>query len=177
MGGHVGAGASTRQHGQLAEASTYHSRRSHHSGRALADLGADQPRRWILDAAALAGNHAHQRLLGGALAMFEDDPGFRAECLSAAGWALERRLPPGTTPSSEQLRIAVRYFLAELPLFTDTPVIVGRPASVFCYHQAIPFLEKLYRRELAWRPAAGQGFAVLVPTPDSGVGGYYDDSA
>ncbi|ALV33206.1 hypothetical protein AS200_15080 [Streptomyces sp. CdTB01] len=60
------------------------------------------------------------------------------------------------------MECAVRYFLAELPLFVDTPAIVGAEVSVFCYHRPPAVLRRLYGRELAWHPAPGQGFAVLA---------------
>lgn len=57
----------------------------------------------------------------------------------------------------------MRYFLAELPLFLDTPSIVGTETSVFCYHQPPEVLRRLYAGGLGRRPSAGQGFAVVVP--------------
>ncbi len=75
---------------------------------------------------------------------------------------LENRLPAGSAATDDQLRCAVRYLLAELPLFTDTGGIVGVESSVFCYHQGIGFLQRFYRGELAWKPAEGQGFGVLT---------------
>ena len=57
----------------------------------------------------------------------------------------------------------MRYFLAELPLFLDTPSIIGAQTSVFCYHRPPDVLCRLYAGRLGWRPADGQGFAVVVP--------------
>ncbi|MFB7574166.1 MULTISPECIES: tRNA-dependent cyclodipeptide synthase [unclassified Streptomyces] len=56
---------------------------------------------------------------------------------------------------AEEVECAVRCFLAELPLFVDTPAVVGTGASVFCYHRPPEVLRRLYRQELAWRSAAG----------------------
>lgn len=131
--------------------------------RALIDLGLRDPDRLVLGWSELEGNWRYLRLHAQAQRLFERDPGFRAACLDASRWVLDKRLPPGSSPTPEQLHGAARYFLAELPLFADTADIVGTASSVFCYHQCIPFLHRFYRGELAWKPAVGQGFAVLTP--------------
>ncbi|GHE39178.1 hypothetical protein GCM10018771_19570 [Streptomyces cellulosae] len=56
----------------------------------------------------------------------------------------------------------MRYFLAELPLFLDTPRIAGVAASVFCYHQVPVFLDDLFHHRLALRPVSGQGYLHVV---------------
>lgn len=132
--------------------------------RALTELGVNEPDRLILGWPELDANRRYRRLLGEAQRLFDHDPAFRAACLDASRWVLDTRLPPGTEPTTGQLRTAVRYLLTELPLFADTHGIVGTASSVFCYHQCVPFLHQLYGGELAWRPVAGQGFAVLSHT-------------
>jgi tRNA-dependent cyclodipeptide synthase len=61
------------------------------------------------------------------------------------------------------LQIAVAYLLAELPSLANTTAIVEQSSSVFCYHWATSFLERLYGRKLALRPVDRQGFAVFAP--------------
>jgi cyclo(L-tyrosyl-L-tyrosyl) synthase len=95
-------------------------------------------------------------------ALYEQDEGFRAACREVSTWVLAGRLPEGQTPEDSHIDSAVRYFLAELPLFLDTPAIVEAEASVFCYHQPPRVLHRLYERELARHPAPGQGFAVIT---------------
>lgn len=56
---------------------------------------------------------------------------------------LAGELPAGQAPDEEQVEHAVRYFLAELPLFIDTPAIVGAGTSVFCYHKPPAVLRRL----------------------------------
>ncbi|GAA2819188.1 tRNA-dependent cyclodipeptide synthase [Crossiella cryophila] len=131
--------------------------------KALSELGVPDPGALILDSAALEHNPDYQRLLAHGEQLYRVDEEFRAACLRASHWVLDRKLPDGQRPSPEQLAKAVRYFLAELPLFADTTGIVGRRASVFVYHQRVAFLERFYRRELSWKPAAGQGFLVVTP--------------
>lgn len=130
--------------------------------RALETLGVPDPTEMILDWAALSRNARYRERLTATRDRFESDPDFASTCVEATRWVLQDRLEPQeiTTP---RLRIAVDYLLAELPLFLDTPRIVGRPSSVFCYHQSTEFLERLYARRLTVSPADGQGFAVVVP--------------
>ncbi|SDM33180.1 tRNA-dependent cyclodipeptide synthase [Allokutzneria albata] len=134
--------------------------------RALWGLGATNPEEHVLDGATLAENACYQRLLAYAHDLFTADEVFTAHCLDATRWVLDRRLPEGQVPTDEQLRCAVRYFLAELPLFVDTPAITGVESSVFAYHQRVKFLELLYSRELPWRPHPRQGFVLLRAEED-----------
>lgn len=130
--------------------------------RTLSDLGAPDPDKLVLDSASLATNTAYQRLHTEVCGQFAGDPEFATACLSTSGWVLGQRLPDGASPTVEQTRAAVRYLLAELPLFTDTAAIAGVAESVFCYHQQVPFLEALYRHRLTWKPVPRQGFLVVT---------------
>lgn len=115
----------------------------------------------VLDAQAVEGNERYISLREQAYAQFETDPSFRDACLDASRWVVSTQALDGP-PSEDQLHSAVRYFLAELPLFQDTPGIVGADSSVFCYHQPPAFLYSLYRRELACWLHPRQGFATLA---------------
>lgn len=130
---------------------------------ALTSIGVDDPERHILDWSTLTTNTVYRRLRDQAQHLFDTEPEFRAQCLDASGWVLDKRLPASTQPSAAQLHSAVRYLLAELSLFINTPAIVGHRASVFCYHQTVAFLNRLYRRELSWHPVPHQGFTVITP--------------
>ncbi|KFU80861.1 cyclo(L-tyrosyl-L-tyrosyl) synthase [Amycolatopsis lurida] len=129
--------------------------------RALGQICVPDPHALILDAAALEADSAYLGLLSEAHHRFATDPEFAEQCLGATGWVLDRRLPEGEHPTRDQLRSAVRYFLAELPMFVGTVAVAGVGSSVFAYHQRVAFLERLYRGELSWRPLPGQGFVVL----------------
>ncbi|GAA2650765.1 tRNA-dependent cyclodipeptide synthase [Streptomyces vastus] len=83
--------------------------------RALSAADIGEPRAHILDGQALAVNIAYGQVLGEVEDRYGRDTAFARACLGASAWTLERRLPPGQTPTQEQLRCAVRYFLAELP--------------------------------------------------------------
>ncbi|MCX5582943.1 tRNA-dependent cyclodipeptide synthase [Streptomyces erythrochromogenes] len=130
---------------------------------ALTGLGVADPEDRVLGWAELDGNAAFARLHAQGCEQYGRDEGFRAACQEAAGWVLAGKLPNSEPPDERQIESAVRYFLAELPLFLDTPAIVGAGASVFCYHQPPDVLRRLYGRELSLHPAPGQGFAVVAP--------------
>lgn len=142
---------------------------------ALRSLGVEEPRRLVLGMERLGGSARYGQLLAEAHLLFREDASFRAACMEASHWVLDRRLPPGTVPGEEQLRRAVRYFLAELPLFADSAGVAGvagNGSSFFVYHQRVVFLERFYRRELSWRPVPGQGFAVVRErAPEAGTAG------
>jgi cyclo(L-tyrosyl-L-tyrosyl) synthase len=88
------------------------------------------------------------------------DTYFRARCLEASYWVLEGKLDRADiTPYA--LENAVRYFLAEIPLFAWTPEILGLEASVFAYHQSIPFHQDLLDGKLGLVPSSGQEFLVI----------------
>ncbi|UQA92115.1 tRNA-dependent cyclodipeptide synthase [Streptomyces halobius] len=135
---------------------------------ALRTLSVDDPTRLILGMARLDGNPRYRELLDHAHGLFADDPIFQQACLDAAHWVLDRKLPPDTPPSQEQLHLAVRYFLAELPLFVDSGRIAQSGPSVFVYHHPVDFLERLYRNELPWSPVPGQGFLVVQERESAG---------
>ncbi|MBH5336777.1 tRNA-dependent cyclodipeptide synthase [Streptomyces pactum] len=134
---------------------------------ALRTLGVAEPADLILGMDRLSQNARYRELLDAAQLLFETDAAFRAACLDASLWVLDRKLPPGARPTPEQLGKAVRYFLAELPLFTDSAGIAGAGArsSMFVYHHRVRFLERFYRGELTWSPAPGQGFLVVRERP------------
>lgn len=114
----------------------------------------------VLDAQALDDNPRYTTLHRQEHTRFETDPTFRDACLDASRWVLATRV--AGEPTKDQLRSAARYFLAELPLFLDTPGIVGTASSVFCYHQPPAFLQALYRRELPCWVHPRQGFATVA---------------
>lgn len=115
----------------------------------------------VLGAEALEANSRYTSLLEHAQQQFDHDPTFRDVCLQASDWVLQGHL--AGEPTIEQRHAAVRYFLAEFPLFVDTPGIVGARSSVFGYHQPPAVLGQLYRRELPCWLHPRQGFATVTP--------------
>lgn len=129
---------------------------------ALRALSVAEPEARILGWAELESNQAYAALHTRGQELYENDQEFRTACRETTSWVLSGKLPQGTAPDERQIEGAVRYFLAELPLFADTPSVVGTATSVFCYHQPPAFLRRFYQRSLSWHPAAGQGFAVVT---------------
>lgn len=110
----------------------------------------------------LSNNATYLKLRQDVHRQFEEDLDFKKACLEASKWVLEKRAEPEslTLPTLES---AVRYLLAELPLFMDTAGIVGASGSVFCYHQCIPFLESLFHNRFPVTVGPMQGFVVIQP--------------
>lgn len=135
--------------------------------RALSDVGVPDPESRVLDSAALRANEAYQDMHAAVKTLFHADNDFQAACLDATHWVLDRRLADGAVPTTAQLQCAVRYFLAEMPLFQATTRIVDRPNSAFVYHQRVGFLDRFYRHELALRPDNGQSFFVTPQDADA----------
>lgn len=130
------------------------------TGMELAGIEPDETR--ILTAARLRENPRYVELAAHVRERFEDDPMFREETMTTSEWVLAGYLPAGQAPTQEQKLLAVQYFLDELPLFLDTPGIVGVPTSTFVYHQRVPFLEKLYTGGIGLEVSTGQSFTVLT---------------
>lgn len=130
--------------------------------RALAAAGVPEERgaRMILDWAALDGYPRYRQSLRRCERLFHDQPSFRRACLDTARWVLEGRIAAAQLPDSA-VEHAARYFLAELPLFIESTVILGQPASVFCYHQVPTFLRRLYSGEQVISVQPNQGFVRL----------------
>jgi cyclo(L-tyrosyl-L-tyrosyl) synthase len=133
---------------------------------ALSSLGVPDPAERVLSMVRLTADRRYQELFDQAMGLFEDSAAFREACLDATRWVLEHKLPDGEAADAGQLRLGVRYFLAELPLFAGSGYIVGAPHSMFAYHQRVRFLERFFGGELEWRPRPGQGFLIVRPVDD-----------
>jgi cyclo(L-tyrosyl-L-tyrosyl) synthase len=117
----------------------------------------------ILNGESLGKNQRYLDLCESVNEHFNEDLRFQTECLEASSWVLEGKLPPGSEITEEQRRHAVKYLLAEIPLFLNTKGIVGTPSSVFAYHQCVPFIESLIRGNFGLKRDPAQGFLVVEP--------------
>ena len=127
---------------------------------------------YILDAEKLEKNETFQDELKTVYGFFDFDPLFRNECLEASRWVLQNKMEEKLITEAVLLK-AVKYFLYEIPLFAATNKIVQSTTSLFCYHQHIPFHERLYQNLLSYEPSFGQGYGMIklntpneVPSPD-----------
>jgi cyclo(L-tyrosyl-L-tyrosyl) synthase len=94
--------------------------------------------------------------------LYENDEEFRTDCRAASRWVLQRKIDDKKL-CEESIDKACQYLIAEIPLFIDSRRIVGVSNSVFCYHQTIEFLDKLFSGVYQCKPEAGQGFVVIEP--------------
>jgi cyclo(L-tyrosyl-L-tyrosyl) synthase len=117
----------------------------------------------ILDWERLTANPSYNSLLKEVTDLFETDDAFQAKCLEASKWVMNQKVADAAELTDDVLRLAVKYFLCEIPLFADTARIMEKNTSVFCYHQRVEFLEEFYRGSLTYKPQARQGFVVLKP--------------
>ncbi|RMI42886.1 tRNA-dependent cyclodipeptide synthase [Streptomyces triticirhizae] len=65
--------------------------------------------------------------------------------------------------TTERLRRAVRYLLAELPFFLASAEIFGAPTSLNFYHRPLPLAELVFSGKSLLRPGPGQGYATVRP--------------
>jgi len=95
------------------------------------------------------------------------DPIFREGCLSSSRWVLSNQLKANEEPTDEMLQTAVKYFLAELPMFLWSPEILAKPSAVFCYHQCPSFLKALFNGICGDDFVhEQQGFLIIEPKTD-----------
>lgn len=87
-------------------------------------------------------NEAYIHILTGCLSLFKNDPCFNAGCLSTSAWILSKN---NKTQDAESVNHAVQYFLYEMPLFLNTPNILGLSSSLFVYNSIPKYLENVYK--------------------------------
>jgi cyclo(L-tyrosyl-L-tyrosyl) synthase len=131
--------------------------------RALANLGVEQDvaEKSILNWTRLRENERYAALHKEVLDHYNSDNFFKEACLEASRWVLEKMVDDPNLMTREMLTSAVRYLLAEIPLFVDCASIVDSPSSVFCYHQCPDFIAKLIEGFYPIRASSNQGFIVF----------------
>lgn len=97
----------------------------------------------LLDMNKLILNPKYQELFEACVEKFEIDHAFMEGCLSASRWVLSKNESAGLVDSTA-LKIASQYFLAELPLFLDTPFLLDVKSSIFAYPSMPDYLKYLY---------------------------------
>ncbi|WP_406386178.1 tRNA-dependent cyclodipeptide synthase [Streptomyces sp. NBC_00211] len=109
---------------------------------------------------------AYQRIRSRLDTLMTDDPEFREVCDQLAARFLADKLN-GQPPTELQREVCIKYVCAEVPLFLDTPEILGVSSSLNCYHQALPLAELLYARGWGLRASRNQGHAVITPAEEA----------
>ncbi|MGE2818229.1 tRNA-dependent cyclodipeptide synthase [Mycobacterium heidelbergense] len=129
--------------------------------KALWAAGIEDPDSRILTWPKLKKIPAYRELRGNVYELFDRDAGFRDSCLTETRRYLAAQPLLGDLSFEARTTIAVRYYLEEIPLFVDTPRLVGANSSVYCYHQLSPFRQQLYQHKLSVKPAPGQACVTL----------------
>jgi cyclo(L-tyrosyl-L-tyrosyl) synthase len=129
----------------------------------------------IVDWERLSPNATYTALLDEVTELFEVDEKFQRECLEASLWVMNQKVDDTNALTDDKLRLAVKYFLTEIPLFAATAKILEVPTSVFCYHQRVGFLERFYQGSLSYKPQVSQGFVILKPVK-SEIAGCFDSN-
>lgn len=107
----------------------------------------------ILTSSSLLHNPSYKEVYESCINKFNNDPPFRDLCLSTSNF-----ITPNKNLSKDDMNIAVKYFLHELPLFLNTPKILGVCSSFFVYHKLPTFIMDLYADQTLSAP--NQGFLV-----------------
>jgi cyclo(L-tyrosyl-L-tyrosyl) synthase len=93
--------------------------------------------------------------------LYETDKNFRNGCLLTSKWVLEGKCDLKTI-DEKALGIAVQYFLAELPLFLNSPEILNLESSLFVYKDTPEFVNRIYNDNLfSYLPSKSQGYMTI----------------
>lgn len=129
--------------------------------RALANIAYDLDMSLLLNGEALLKNARYLDLRTQAERKFASDTTFRRQCLECSRWVLQSQVDNVECIDDTALMHAVKYLLAEMPLFMDSASIVGTRSSVFCYHQCPTTLKALYEDRSSSLVDKRQGFLIV----------------
>lgn len=99
-------------------------------------FGEEESRKKILLISHLKENERYLKLYKECLGLFENNASFRLDCLNASKCIFANKVEVVT---EESTRIAVNYLLEELPIWLNTPYILGIRTSVFVYKDLPPY--------------------------------------
>lgn len=129
--------------------------------RAIANTSSHLDMSLVLTGNVLSLNSRYQTLLARVEQKFASDIDFRRQCLECSRWVLENQVNDIESIDDTALTHAVKYLLAEMPLFMDSASIVEATSSVFCYHQCPAILQALYRDKSDGLIDEQQGFLIV----------------
>lgn len=72
---------------------------------------------------------------------YDNDIEFRKKCRETSKWVLETQ---AEQISPDMLEIAVKYLLAEMPLFFNSAHILNKKEAVFCYRNCSSFIQAVF---------------------------------
>lgn len=129
--------------------------------RAIANTSSHLDMTLVLTGGVLNVNSRYQTLQARVEQKFASDADFRRQCLECSRWVLENQVDDIESIDDTALTHAVKYLMAEMPLFMDSASIVGANSSVFCYHQCPAILQALYRDKSDSLIDKHQGFLIV----------------
>lgn len=114
----------------------------------------------IIDMKFLESNPTYIELKEQCYDLYHQNATFQNECDQCTGWVLTGHTIKDFHQSNQNT--AVHYILNEMPLFIDTPSIVGVESSLFVYHQTPELINFLYTNSIrSALIASNQGFIEL----------------
>jgi cyclo(L-tyrosyl-L-tyrosyl) synthase len=100
----------------------------------------EESKKKILLISHLDKNKNYLRIYKHCMELFETNANFRNDCLNLSKCFLETKMEE---ISDKSMHIAVNYILEELPVWFDTPSIIGIPSSVLVYKDFSLFWQKI----------------------------------
>lgn len=147
-----------------------------YAARCALDLaGYSEPDRFLHVWTKLEERSRYRDLLADTYTAYQAGDAFTQVCRSEAARACTTWL--ARPPTAGEVEHNVPYLLAEVPLFLDSPAILGVSSSVFAYHARPPLVQALIdgvAPEL--RPVPEQGFAILTSDQQERTGRHEHDA-
>jgi cyclo(L-tyrosyl-L-tyrosyl) synthase len=112
----------------------------------------------IVTISKLTSNSAYNDIHNKCIERFKHDESFKLGCLSTSEKILSSITDDRKIEETSR-GIAVNYFIHELPLFLNTPEILGLNFSIFIYHNPPPYLKSMYQTDLSI--CQNQGFMAI----------------
>ncbi|MGD1711923.1 tRNA-dependent cyclodipeptide synthase [Dapis sp. BLCC M172] len=107
------------------------------------DLSRNEAEKLIIDSQYLNKNTNYLSALKFYEDKYANDIEFRRNCLETSRQLVESQ----TDISNYRLEVAVKYLLAELPLFFNSASILGEKEAVFCYRNCSLFIQTVFERK------------------------------
>ena len=121
------------------------------------DLSRNEAEEIILDFRCLNQSASYLSTLESYEDKYTNDLEFRQKCIETSKWALETQ---AKEIRSDMLEIAVKYLLAEMPLFFNSTSILNKNKVVFCYRNCPLFVQTIFEEKDSII-LNGQGFLVI----------------
>jgi cyclo(L-tyrosyl-L-tyrosyl) synthase len=95
----------------------------------------------------LMNNQTYLELYNTCKSLYEKDEKFKNGCLETSKWVLTSK-DVCETVGNEAINIAAKYFIAELPIYLNSPDIFNVSSSLVIYKELLPdFLSKIYNNQ------------------------------